>query len=158
MKTNPLPILSLCSLLTISACTTQGGPLNKQDVGMLTGGVVGGVLGNQVHGSGHGAAIIGGTIVGALLGGAIGQSMDEVDRMKMNQTLESAPTNKTTSWTNPDTDATYRVTPTKTYYREYDGGNQPCREFTTTAIIGGKKREVYGTACRQADGSWKVIQ
>lgn len=32
----------------------------------------------------------------------------------------------------------------------------PCREYYMTANIGGKKEQVYGTACRQADGSWKI--
>jgi len=44
------------------------------------------------------------------------------------------------------------VTPTKTY--ETAAG--PCREYTIDAIIGGSTEKIYGTACRQADGSWKV--
>jgi surface antigen len=32
-----------------------------------------------------------------------------------------------------------------------------CREFQQQAAIGGEIREVYGTACRQPDGSWQVV-
>jgi len=41
--------------------------------------------------------------------------------------------------------------------RAYDTAGGPCREFTTEALIGGRRETVYGTACRQADGSWKVM-
>jgi len=33
----------------------------------------------------------------------------------------------------------------------------PCREFQVRANVGGRDEEVYGTACREADGSWRVI-
>lgn len=32
-----------------------------------------------------------------------------------------------------------------------------CREFLQEVIVGGKKEQAYGTACRQPDGSWEVI-
>ena len=32
-----------------------------------------------------------------------------------------------------------------------------CREFQQTVTIGGKAEQAYGTACRQPDGTWKVI-
>jgi surface antigen len=33
-----------------------------------------------------------------------------------------------------------------------------CREFNSTAVIGGREFPVYGTMCRQPDGSWKMIE
>lgn len=45
------------------------------------------------------------------------------------------------------------MTPTKIY--ETTSG--PCREYTIDALIGGKKEKVYGTACRQPDGSRKIV-
>lgn len=129
------------------------GPVTKQDVGTVTGGVVGGLIGSQ-FGGGTGQVVAGvvGAVAGAVIGGAIGKNMDEVDQMKTVQALNANRTNSSSTWTNPDTNNTYTVTPTRTYYE----GSQPCREYTTTAIIGGKKQQVYGTACRQADGSWKA--
>jgi hypothetical protein len=32
-----------------------------------------------------------------------------------------------------------------------------CREYQWTVTVGGKTNETYSTACRQADGSWKVV-
>ncbi len=125
----------------------------KQDVGMVIGGVLGGLLGSQV-GGGHGrtAAIIGGTLAGAAIGGAVGKSMDEVDRMKTAATLENVRTGVSSTWKNPDTGNKYTVTPIKTY--ETSAG--PCREYTVDAVVAGKPEKVYGTACRRADGSWKI--
>ena len=33
-----------------------------------------------------------------------------------------------------------------------------CREFQQTVTIGGRTAEAYGTACRQPDGSWKIVR
>lgn len=32
-----------------------------------------------------------------------------------------------------------------------------CREFLQEIVVGGKKEQAYGTACRQPDGAWEVI-
>lgn len=34
---------------------------------------------------------------------------------------------------------------------------QTCREFQQTVTIGGETEQAYGTACLQADGSWKMV-
>jgi surface antigen len=149
--------LSMSAILAtgLSACAAEGGP-NKQDVGVLTGAAVGGLLGSQFgQGSGQVAATLGGAVLGGLLGGSIGKTMDDADRMRMNHALESSPTNHTTAWSNPDNGNHYSVTPLRTYTRD---SGQPCREYSTVATIGGKRQEIYGTACRQADGSWKVVK
>lgn len=135
----------------LTACSN----INKQDIGAATGAVIGGVAGSTV-GKGHGktAATIAGTVLGGFLGGSIGHSMDEVDQLKMNQALESNRTNQPTSWTNPDNHNNYSVTPTRTF----TGPNgEPCRDFTTTAIVGGQKQSIYGTACRDSAGKWRIV-
>lgn len=128
-------------------------PVNNESVGMVAGGVAGGLLGSQIgSGSGQVAAAATGAFVGAVLGGKIGQYMDKQDRLEVQRALENSPTGKSVSWKNPDTGNQYRVTPTRTYYRD----EQPCREYTTYASIGGKQEQIYGKACRKADGSWQV--
>lgn len=127
---------------------------NNEDVGTATGTVIGGLIGSQFGGgSGRVAATAGGALIGAYVGNNIGRTMDKVDRLEVQRTLETAPVGKVVSWKNPDSGNVYSVKPTKTYY----ASNQPCREYTTHALIGGKSQEVYGKACRQADGSWKVV-
>ncbi|KTD62034.1 RT0821/Lpp0805 family surface protein [Legionella spiritensis] len=148
MKKIVLTSLSLSLLL--GGCAQ----VNNEGIGTVTGGVVGGLIGSQFGGgSGKVAAAAGGALLGAYLGGNIGRTMDRVDRMQVQKALETAPTGKAVVWQNPDSGNKYTVRPTRTYY----SNNQPCREYTTRALIGGKSQEIYGKACRQADGSWRVV-
>jgi len=142
-------------LLLISVSLASCSNMTKQDVGTLTGGVAGGLLGSQFgKGSGQLVAIAAGTLAGAYIGGAIGKSMDDTDRLKMNQALESNAVGQPAYWNNTKTDTKYEVVPTKNVTVD---GNQYCREYRTVANIAGKKQQVYGTACRQPDGSWQAV-
>ncbi len=143
--------LVLAAALVTAGCATHG---HKEDVGMLIGGVMGGVLGSQV-GSGRGRtlATAAGAVVGGAVGASVGRSMDELDRMKMSATLETTRTGVASEWQNPDTGYYYRMEPTRTY----ETAEGPCREYTMDAEIGGRTEQVYGTACRQPDGSWQII-
>jgi surface antigen len=144
-------LLVLALSLIVSGCAT--GP--KEEVGMIIGGVLGGVLGSQI-GSGRGrtTATVIGALAGSAIGGSIGREMDELDRMKMSATLETTRTGVATTWTNPDTGYDYRMKPTRTY----TSATGPCREYVLDAEIGGRTEQIYGTACRQADGSWRVVE
>lgn len=148
---NTLATATLAAAIAAAGCATYQG--SQEQAGMVIGGVLGGVLGSEV-GGGHGqtAAIIAGTLAGAAIGGAIGHSMDEVDRMRTAQTLETVRTGVPAQWRNPDTGNQYTVVPTRTY----ETSTGPCREYTIDAVIGGRPEKVYGTACRQPDGSWRV--
>ena len=138
-------------VLGLAACTTQ--PTQEQ-TGRVIGGVLGGVLGHEVGGgSGNVVATIGGTLAGAAIGGAIGRSMDENDRRKTAHALETRRTGEAARWVNPDTGHAYRVVPTSTV----ETASGPCREYTMEAQIGGRPETVFGKACRQADGSWRVM-
>lgn len=142
-------------IVTFVAASLAGcADVNKQDVGVVAGGLIGGALGSQFgSGSGRILATVGGAVAGAVIGGAIGKTMDKVDRMEMNRALEMNPTNQPLSWRNPDSGNRYTVTPTRTFYR----GEEACREYSTTAIIGGKKQQIYGKACRTSDGAWRTV-
>jgi surface antigen len=151
MKIMWMRTTAAAATLALAACAT---PPTQEHTGMVVGGVLGGVLGSQVGGgSGRTTATIIGAIAGAAIGSAVGRSMDENDRRRTAQVLESSPTGRPTQWRNPDTGHQYTVTPTKTVA----SGGQPCREYTVDAVIGGKQDTVHGTACRQADGSWKAV-
>ena len=145
-------LLSGILLVSMGGCANQPG---NEQTGQVVGGVLGGVLGSQVgSGSGRTAAIIAGTVAGAMIGGAVGKSMDENDRMKAQHAFEYNRSNQPSSWRNPDNGNAYTVTPTSTYTAQETG--QPCREYTTDAVIGGRHETMVGTACRQADGSWRA--
>jgi surface antigen len=142
--------LVLAGALCLAACET---PPNKEQKGTVAGAVVGGVVGSTIGGgTGRTVAIVAGTLAGALIGSHIGQKMDEADRLKAAQALETAQTGQAVAWKNPDSGNQYSMTPTRTYAQ--DGG--PCRDFTVNAKVDGKPEEVKGTACRQSDGSWKT--
>jgi surface antigen len=152
MKTYRSVLMVTALALSLGGCAAP--PSNEQG-GMVVGGILGGVLGSQVgRGSGRTAAIIVGTLVGAAIGGNVGRSMDATDRLKTAHALESVRTTVPSTWVNPDTRNQYTVVPTSTY--ETPSG--PCREYTMRAVIGGKPETVYGTACRQPDGSWLVVK
>jgi surface antigen len=144
-------IIAVCVALTLFGCSTAP---SKQDQGMIIGAIAGGILGHQVGGgSGQVLATMIGTVAGAAIGGSIGRTMDDYDRMNASAALENVRTGVPSTWVNPDTGYEYVMTPTNTY----DSGTGPCREYTLDATIGGKTEQIYGTACRQADGSWKVM-
>jgi surface antigen len=143
-----LTAIALTTTLTITGCATNQG--EQQQAGMIIGGILGGVLGNEIGGGT--AAIIAGTLIGASIGGAIGQSMDATDRAHVSESLETVRTGVPSRWRNPDTGNDYTVVPTKTY----ETASGPCREYTIDAIVNGREETVYGTACRQPDGSWRI--
>jgi surface antigen len=147
---NKLTVAALSFSFLLVSCAS----VNNEGVGTISGGVIGGLLGSQFgSGSGKVMAAAGGALLGAYLGGQIGKTMDKVDRMEMQKALETAPTGRAVVWSNPDTGNRYTVKPVRTYYRS----QQPCREYLTKAIIGGKTEQIYGKACRQSDGSWRVV-
>jgi surface antigen len=130
-------------------------PATQEQSGMVIGGLLGGLLGSQAgQGDGRTAAIILGTVVGSNIGGNVGRSMDETDRLKTAHALEPVRTGVPSRWVNPATRNQYTVVPTRTYDTASSG---PCREYTVDAVIGGKREKVVGTACRQADGSWRTV-
>jgi surface antigen len=131
------------------------GTCNRAAVGTLLGGALGGMAGAQFgKGDGRTAATIAGTLLGMYIGGNVGRSLDEGDRYCTGQALEQAPDSLPVVWHNPDTQSEYQVIPTRTF--EHQGSY--CREYTKQATIDGRTRSVHGTACRQPDGSWQIVQ
>ncbi|MGH8059439.1 MAG: RT0821/Lpp0805 family surface protein [Candidatus Entotheonellia bacterium] len=137
----------------LMGCESVG---TKTAVGGLGGAAAGGLLAAALGGSGTGIAA--GTILGGLIGGVIGDRLDAVDREKASaaasQALESIPSGRSVAWRNPDSGNTGVVTPVRTYQTST---GQYCREYTQTINIGGQKHQSHGTACRQPDGSWKIV-
>ena len=145
--------IMITTFVFISGCASHHVP-SRQTQGTIAGGVIGGVLGSTIgDGRGQIIAAVAGTLIGAVIGSHVGRELDELDRYRAGQTLETARTGHSGEWVNPDSGAEYRVTPTRTYDSGY---GTPCREFTMDAYIGGRIEQVYGKACRQEDGSWKM--
>jgi surface antigen len=129
----------------------------KTGIGAALGAAGGGLVGAATHSGGVGIAA--GVLLGGLLGGAVGSYMDDQDKrtaaLRTQETLERTPSGQTTTWQNPDTGHSGTVTPMRTY--EDTSTGQYCREFEQTVMIEGQQQKSYGTACRQPDGSWRVV-
>ena len=145
-------ILLLAGAITLAIGTTA---CTNEQTGQVVGGILGGLAGSQVgSGSGQNVATAVGAIAGVMIGGSVGRSMDETDRLKASHSLEYNRTHESTHWRNPDSGYEYTMTPTRTWQ---SGNGQYCREYTTDVVVGGRRESAYGTACRQPDGSWKVV-
>lgn len=155
-----LLVPAMASALLLTACQNNGqGPeMNKENIGTVLGGIGGAVLGAQFgKGTGQLVGVAAGALAGAYLGNQIGSSLDKADKAQMEQASNkatTAPIGQTISWRNPDSGNSGSVTPT----REGTAANGDyCREFQQSVTVSGKTEQAYGTACRQPDGSWKII-
>jgi len=151
-------LMLVTTIVVMTACA--GSPYGqKQTVGGLAGAALGGLLGAQFGGGkGQLASTAVGVLLGGLMGSEVGRSMDDTDHMKADQAnlnARTAPLGQVINWNNTQNNHAGTVTPVRDGYS--DTGNY-CREFHQTVSIGGKKEEAYGVACRQADGTWRIIE
>jgi len=151
-----IPLVAIALLL--GACVEGQG--QKQTGGTLLGAGLGALAGSQI-GSGRGqlVAVTLGALGGAFLGSEIGKSLDNADRVALGRStqnaLETAPSGQAVSWSNPDSGNYGSVVP-EPAIRLSSG--EYCREYEQTIIVGGQTEKAYGRACRQPDGSWKIVQ
>jgi surface antigen len=153
-------IVALGAMLALFAgCAPQDQYGPKQTVGTLGGAALGGLLGSQFGGgSGKLATTAAGVFIGALAGSEIGRSLDRADRAYASQAVnqaQSAPIGETITWENPRSGNSGAITPVR------DGTSTSglyCREFQQSITVGGKRQQGYGIACRQPDGTWRIVQ
>jgi len=157
--------LLFAATLGLSACeqgaSRQGGSggISKEGAGTVLGGIGGAALGS-LFGSGKGrlVGVAAGALAGAYLGNQVGQSLDRADRAAMERASNqaaNAPIGQQISWRNPDSGNSGTVTPVREGTNNTTG--EYCREFQQNVTIGGKTEQAFGTACRQPDGSWHII-
>jgi len=150
-------IAVLLAATLLSACEGMG---QKESSGTLIGAGTGAVIGAQAgKGEGRLVGVAVGTLLGALIGGEIGRSMDRADRLAAQQAYQqaqTAPVGDTITWDNPDNGHYGSVTPVRQGTNDATG--EYCREFQQTVTIGGQTQQAYGVACRQPDGSWRIVQ
>ena len=140
-------------------CVEQSGS-GEEVMGTLLGAALGGLVGAQVgSGTGRKVAIAAGVLGGGYLGNRIGKKLSCRDQEYHYDTTQSAleykPTGGSAAWRNPDSGHSGAVTPTRTWIAA-DG--TPCRDFTQTIEVDGQLETLQGTACRQADGTWQMME
>ena len=146
----------------------QGGSgCNDVDIAVGTGlgGLVGGIIGSQFgKGSGKTAATIGGVILGGIAGNAIAKDACKDKRQDAYyynnayyDSFNDPEEDERYEWNNPYTNNHGYVSAGEYYedgYQDYDG---PCREFTQTVYIDGRPEQAMGVACRQPNGTWRIV-
>lgn len=166
MKTKILAMLAI-STMALTACQqgvgvgggSTSGMGNKQMIGGAGGAVLGGLLGSQV-GKGNGRLVgVGvGALLGTFLGSEIGASLDKADLAYAQQAADrayTAPVGQAISWNNPDSGNSGTITPTREGISNTTG--RTCREYTQTIYVAGKQQTAVGQACKNADGTWAVM-
>lgn len=141
-----------------SSCEDEFG--KEALIGTAIGALLGGVTGNQFgKGSGNDAA----TVVGALIGGFAGNYLTRQircdDRPYAQDTYYDAyqygSNGRQYEWRNPRSGNYGYVTPTSWYE---NGRGDDCREFRQTIYVDGRRETATGTACRNANGTWRIVQ
>ncbi len=154
MKVTKSALIAVVAM-SLAACSDAG---PKENVGTIVGGVGGAVIGSQIgSGSGQIVATAAGTLIGAFLGREVGRSLDKSDIAAAQQAQDrahTAPVGERIVWSNPESGHSGTVTPTR---QGADTSGHVCREYQTTVTVDGKTERAYGTACRQPDGSWKIV-
>ena len=143
--------------LLLAACAEPIG--NKETFGTFAGAALGGWGGSQIgSGSGQLAATAAGTLIGALIGKEMGASLDRADQLYYARTAQTAfeygPSGVSNEWHNPDSGNYGRITPQPAYQT---ATGAYCREYQSSVVVGGQVQSGYGTACRQPDGNWVVV-
>lgn len=140
--------------LLLAGC--QSAP--KETAGTVTGGVIGGVIGSQ-FGGGTGRLVTTGvgTLLGAFIGKEIGTTLDKADAQHAETAARRAyavPVGERIFWNNPQSGNSGTITSTRDGYTTT---GTYCREYQQTVTVGRQTELAYGTACKQADGTWKIV-
>lgn len=128
---------------------------NAELIGQILGGATGAVAGAQFgQGSGNLAATAGGTMIGVLLGGQVAAAIAPADAACAQYALQSARNGQTVAWNAPDGARDIQIMPQRIFSA---AGADYCREYTSRAVVGGRTTTMHGTACRQPDGQWQIV-
>ena len=154
---NTFVLTALVSSIALTACS-EGQGFTSGDIGTGIGAVSGAVIGSQFGGgSGQTVAAVVGALAGAWVGNKVAAGMTAQDRGYYESAATraaAAPVGQQIVWNNPQSGNQGTITPTQ---EGRDSSGNACREYQQTVTIGGKTERAYGRACKQADGSWKII-
>ncbi|MBT4628186.1 MAG: hypothetical protein HOC63_16045 [Rhodospirillales bacterium] len=151
--------IALFLSLTLSACDTMGNQAGET-IGTVVGMTIGALLGSEIgDSSGQGVATAIGAVTGRLVGAGLGKALDgrdwELAEANAQDTLENKNSGETGSWDNPDSGNSGTIKPGDTYTAD---SGEDCRDFESSVVVDGKTEVATGRACKQADGSWLIIQ
>lgn len=100
-----------------------------------------------------------GSILGAFIGTSAGSGLDKADVLYAQRNaqfaFETQAAGQLSSWRNPDSGNSGTLTPSRSF-KGSEG--RTCREFQQTIKVGSNQEKVFGAACRDKDGSWRVVK
>ena len=142
-----VPAAMAVALLAGCVNTTQEATKGAETVG----GTISSKYGNA---SGKVASSGTGPLLGAFIGGAAIEPSDAAAAETAAKRAYAAPVGEQVGWTNPATGHQGSQTTTR---EGYNNAGQYCREFRQTVTTKNKTELAYGTACKQGDGTWKIV-
>jgi len=144
------------SLLAGCAGSGGGSGITNEQGGTVLGALGGAAIGAAAS-DGNWWAIGAGALVGGLVGNRVGNYLDERDRQQAystaNYALDNNQDGQTATWSNPQNNTGGYTTPTDTYQT----ASGTCRTYQTGIEANGQSQSGTGTACRQPDGTWKLM-
>lgn len=94
---------------------------------------------------------------GGLIGGGLGEGLNRKDHFlgleAEYRALETTPAGDAVSWRNKKSGSAGTVTA----FQPYRVGSQDCRQYSHSVAMRGGERSARGTACRNGDGTWIVL-
>jgi surface antigen len=126
--------------------------------GAIVGGVIGGLLGNAIsRGPQRGAGTAVGAILGGVVGASIGNNLNCEERSYAIDAeyrgFEAGRPHSRYNWRSPRGDA-YGYVQVGDYYQER---GRRCATYTQEIWVHGRPETASGRACRQPDGTWRMI-
>jgi surface antigen len=155
MKMKRFAVITLSILVvTLTGCQMARG--DNEFGGNVIGAGLGGLVGAQ-FGSGKGQIItaVVGALIGSQIGGNIGRNMDDSDRARAGSALSNVPAGRSAKWYNNNTNQYHEIEPRRETYDT--STRRVCRGYTHYVIMDGVETEVEGDACRESNGTWKIV-
>ena len=146
--------------LPLAACSANSYGGGKQNTGTVVGALGGAAAGAAIGGKKNWWWAAGlGALAGGVVGNQVGAYLDRQDQQTSYQTanraLNSVPDGQQAKWSNPQNQTSGYTKPIETVKT---ASGQTCREFETGVNVQGQTSTGTGTACRQPDGTWKIIR
>ncbi len=153
--------------LLIGAALVSGLMAVGSTPGQADNELLGGLLGGGA-GAGVGGLLGGGK--GAAIGGILGLGLGALGANRLSK--QDEPEERAYVAPPPAYQSGYAAPPPPAYQQGYAPPAQPaqqapaataaydtsyCREYTNTTMIDGQEQVTHGLACRQADGSWRIV-
>lgn len=141
---------AVLALGLLAGCTAT----SKTESAAASGSVIGAKFGNGGKFADNGVD----SLVGAFIGPDIRSSLNQADQEyaeKATRTAYAGPIGEWVRWQNPQSGNSGTIIALR---EGYSSNGTYCRVYRMTVSAGGNSDLAFGTACKQADGAWKIVR